>query len=122
MHAHTINTRPYFLPAVILAKNRPGDEASACGFLEIRVIIAPKWGVPNGNHMNDDVAEVNGTVVPMLPGSFLHEKEPGYEATEIDNQWFQLQDMLNRLMIHLECMKLHVYMPFCPDFLSLRRV
>ena len=36
----------------------PGDEASACGFLEIRVIIAPKWGVPNGNHMNDDVAEV----------------------------------------------------------------
>ena len=28
------------------------------------------------NHMNHDVAEVNG---PMLPGSFLNEKEPGYE-------------------------------------------
>ena len=46
------------------------------------VIIAPKWGVPNGNHMNDDVAEVNGTAPPMLPGSFLHKKEPGYEAME----------------------------------------
>ena len=45
------------------------------------VIIAPKWGVPNGNHMNDDVAEVNGSAPPMLPGSFLHKKEPGYEAT-----------------------------------------
>ena len=28
-HTYTINTRPYFLPAVILAKNRPGDETSA---------------------------------------------------------------------------------------------
>ena len=44
------------------------------------VIIAPKWGVPNGNHMNDDVPEVNGSAPPMLPGSFLHKKEPGYEA------------------------------------------
>jgi len=31
--------------------------------------------------MNDDVAEVNGSAPPMLPGSFLHKKEPGYEAT-----------------------------------------
>jgi len=30
--------------------------------------------------MNDDVPEVNGSAPPMLPGSFLHEKEPGYEA------------------------------------------
>jgi len=45
-----------------------------------RVIIAPKWGVPDGNHMNDDVAEVNGSASPMLPGSFLHKKEPGYKA------------------------------------------
>ena len=44
------------------------------------IIIAPKWGVPNGNHMNDDVPEVNGSAPPMLPGSFLHKKEPGYEA------------------------------------------
>ena len=44
------------------------------------VIIAPKWGVPNGTHMNDDVAEVNGSAPPILPGSFLHKKEPGYEA------------------------------------------
>jgi len=29
------------------------------------VIIAPKWGVPNGNHMNDDVAEVNGSAPPQ---------------------------------------------------------
>ena len=28
-----------------------------------------------------DVAEVNGSDPPMLPGSFLDEKEPGYEAT-----------------------------------------
>ena len=33
------------------------------------------------NHMNHDVAEVNGCDPPMLPGSFLYEKEPGYEAT-----------------------------------------
>ena len=39
-------------------------------------------GVPNGNHMNDDVAEVNGSDPPVLPGSFLHEKEPGYEARQ----------------------------------------
>ena len=32
------------------------------------------------NHMNYDVAEVNGSDPPMLPGSFLCEKEPGYEA------------------------------------------
>ena len=32
------------------------------------------------NHMNDDVAEVNDSDPPMLPGSFLYEKEPGYEA------------------------------------------
>jgi len=41
------------------------------------VIIAPKWGVPN---MNDDVAEVNGSAPPILPGSFLHNIEPGHEA------------------------------------------
>jgi len=44
------------------------------------VVIAPKWAVPNGNHMNDDVAEVNGLSPPMLPGCFLHKIEPGYEA------------------------------------------
>ena len=32
--------------------------------------------------MNHDVAEVNGSDPPMLPGSFLYEKEPGYEARE----------------------------------------
>ena len=32
------------------------------------------------NHMNHDIAEVNYTDPPMLPGSFLYEKEPGYEA------------------------------------------
>ena len=32
------------------------------------------------NHMNHDVAEVNGSDPPMLSGSFLYEKEPGYEA------------------------------------------
>jgi len=52
------------------------------GLLEICMIIAPKWGVPNGNHMNDDVVEVNGSDPPVLPGSFLHEKEPGYEARQ----------------------------------------
>ena len=30
--------------------------------------------------MNDDMPEVNGSTPPMLPGSFLREKEPGYEA------------------------------------------
>ena len=30
--------------------------------------------------MNDDVVEVNGFNRRMLPGSFLYEKEPGYEA------------------------------------------
>jgi len=44
------------------------------------IIIAPKWGIPNGNHMNDDVTEVNGSAPPKLPGSFLHKKEPGYVA------------------------------------------
>ena len=33
------------------------------------------------NHMNHDVAEANGSDPSMLPGSFLYEKEPGYEAT-----------------------------------------
>ena len=45
------------------------------------VIITPKWGVPNGNHMNDNVVEVNGLATSTLPGSLLHEKEPGCEAT-----------------------------------------
>ena len=56
--------------------------ACARGLLEICVIIGPKWGVPNGNHNHvNDVEEVNSLDAPMLPGSFLHEKEPGYEAT-----------------------------------------
>ena len=33
--------------------------------------------------MNHDVAEVNGSDPPMLPGSFLYEKEPGYEASYV---------------------------------------
>ena len=33
--------------------------------------------------MNDDMPEVNGSTPPMLPGSFLREKEPGYEAMYI---------------------------------------
>ena len=37
-----------------------------------------KWGVVTVNHMNDDTAEVNDP--RMLSGSFLYEKEPGYEA------------------------------------------
>ena len=41
------------------------------------IIIAPTWGIPNGNHMNDDIVEVNG---PAPPNSFLHKKEPEYEA------------------------------------------
>ena len=40
-------------------------------------IIVPKRGIPNGI---DDVAEAKAQL-PMLPGSFLHEKEPGYEAS-----------------------------------------
>jgi len=43
-------------------------------------MIAPKQGIPNGNFMNDDVAEVNGLATPMLPGFFLHEKELGGAA------------------------------------------
>ena len=39
-----------------------------------------KGGVVAVNHMNHDVAEVNGFDLPMLPGSFLYEKEVGYEA------------------------------------------
>ena len=35
------------------------------------------------NHMNHDVAEVNGSDPLMLPGSFLYEKEPGYEARRV---------------------------------------
>ena len=30
------------------------------------------------NHMNHDVAQVNSSDLPILPGSFLYEKEPGY--------------------------------------------
>ena len=33
------------------------------------------------NHMNHDVAEVNGSDLQMLPGSSLYEKEPWYEAS-----------------------------------------
>ena len=31
--------------------------------------------------MSRNVAEVHVSDPPMLPGSFLYEKEPGYEAT-----------------------------------------
>ena len=48
-------------------------------FLELRnnCPMGPKWGIPNGNHMNVDVAEVNGSP----PQCFLHKKKPGYEAS-----------------------------------------
>jgi len=51
----------------------PTVHACACGLLKIHVIIAPKWGVPNGNHMDDDIAEVNTSAAP---GSFFNEKGP----------------------------------------------
>jgi len=41
------------------------------------IIVVPKWVIPNRNHMND-VVEVNRLAPPMLPGSFLQEKEPEY--------------------------------------------
>ena len=37
-----------------------------------------KQGMVTVNHMNHDIAEVNGSDPPMLPGSFLYKKEPGY--------------------------------------------
>ena len=43
--------------------------------------IVSMLGVADQYHAVDDVAEVNGFIPPMLPGSFLYEKEPGYEAT-----------------------------------------
>jgi len=33
-------------------------------------------------HSHDDVAEVNGFDLQMLPGFFLYGKEPGYKANE----------------------------------------
>lgn len=39
--------------------------------LEMHVIIAPKAGVLNGNHMNDAVAEVNSSAAPNVTG-LLH--------------------------------------------------
>ena len=43
------------------------------------------------NHMNHDIAEVNGSDPPMLPGSFLYEKEPGYEAKKCFEYYFAIQ-------------------------------
>ena len=43
--------------------------------------IISMLGVANQYHALDDVAEVNSFITSMLPGSFLYEKEPGYEAT-----------------------------------------
>jgi len=34
-------------------------------------MINPKWGVPNGNHMNDDLEIVHGFTPLTLPGSLL---------------------------------------------------
>ena len=39
-----------------------------------------KLGAVAVNHINHDVVEVNSSDSPILPGSFLYEKEPGYEA------------------------------------------
>lgn len=50
----------------------------------VTLITVPKWGARNGNHMNDDVAEENGSTTPMLPGSFLYKKESGYKAIDIN--------------------------------------
>ena len=43
--------------------------------------IIQNVGVTTAYHTVDDihVMEVNGSILPMLPGSFLREKEPGYE-------------------------------------------
>ena len=50
--------------------------------------IVSMLGVADQYHAVDDVAEVNGFIPPMLPGSFLYEKEPGYEARgEGDGKW-----------------------------------
>ena len=55
------------------------------------------------NHMNHDVAEVNGSDPPMLPGSFLYEKEPGYKANHVphmnNKNIFTLQATIDILML-----------------------
>ena len=51
-------------------------------------MIISKIGRGHVNHMNHDVAEVNGSDPPMLPGSFLYEKEPGYEASAVQRMAF----------------------------------
>ena len=40
-----------------------------------------KWDMVTINHMNHDLAKINGFDPRMIPGSFLYKKEPGYEAT-----------------------------------------
>ena len=50
------------------------------------------------NHMNHDVAEVNGSDPPMLPGAFLYEKEPGYEVvSEPDPRKIEKEGLAHRL-------------------------
>ena len=48
MHVHTINTRPYFSPAVILAKNRPGDGATGMGESKVELRYKLSMAVQHG--------------------------------------------------------------------------
>ena len=55
-----------------------------------------KYGVVAVNHMNHDVAEVNGSDPPMFPGSFLYEKEPGYQTTVWSNAHYYWLERVKR--------------------------
>ena len=58
------------------------------------------------NHMNHDVAEVNGSDPPMLLGSILYEKEPGYEARVPLRGQHCCMGTLQLLLNNLFCFKL----------------
>jgi len=68
----------------LVGRQSQHNEVSVCAVRPSRncVIIAPKWGVPSGNHMNDDVAEVNGSAPPNVARLFPPQ-ELGYEAREL---------------------------------------
>ena len=50
------------------------------------IIKKKKQAVVAVIHMNRDIAEVNSSNSPMLPGSFLYEKEPQYEVRVWDQE------------------------------------
>ena len=68
------------------------------------VIIVPKWNVPNGNHLNDDVAEVNGLAATIVTRLFPPQKRAWVWGQQLHRRYLPLLHKSTQVQVSLHIM------------------